>query len=560
MKGPLPTSPNSNRIRRGFTHERDHWAHDVRHPGWQGSHCKADEARLKVFRHLRTGNSIEAEERLSDVDSPIFDIDTETSPILRGIQVARCMKTTSSWLNTSNVRLLHAIAALILTATPAVLPTATCVRASEANPENVPNIILILADDLGYGDLSCYGHPVAKTPHIDHLARQGVRFTQHYANGPECSPTRTALLTGRYQQRVGGLECAIGTGNVGRYDDAIRLAEQHELGLPVDQAVIPGALRQAGYACGVFGKWHLGYEPKFNPMEYGWDEFFGYLGGNVHYFNHRETSDLHVLFRGREPVTRDGYMTHLITDASIAFIEKHKTRPFFMFVSHESPHFPFQGPKDGDKLVTAENWTEKNSETYVAMLEDLDSEVGRLVEAIDQTGIADNTIVVFASDNGGYAGAGHMGPLRGSKSTTFEGGIRVPLIIRWPGRINEGTTSEQVCVTFDLTKSLLGLAGADVPANRLDGYDIIRHITEQREDLSRTLFWRGKRDDLTWSAVRDDNIKLVRQREGDKSEEWLFDLSKDTGEADDLADMQPSEQSRLRQLLADWEQNVRAER
>ena len=162
--------------------------------------------------------------------------------------------------------------------------------ASHANGAK-PNIVLIMADDLGYGDLGCYGHPRVKTPHIDQLAKDGVRFTQHYANGPECSPTRTAFLTGRYQQYAGGLECAIGTGNVGRYDDAVRLAKKHELGLPAEQTVLPAMVNAQGYRSAVFGKWHLGYEPRFNPIEHGWNEFFGYLGGNVHYFNHRETSD-----------------------------------------------------------------------------------------------------------------------------------------------------------------------------------------------------------------------------------------------------------------------------
>ena len=175
-----------------------------------------------------------------------------------------------------------------------------------------PNIVLILADDMGYGDLGCYGHPKAKTPVIDRLAKEGVRFTQHYSKGTECCPTRTALLTGRYPQWAGGLECAIGTGNVGRYDDAILLADRRQLGLPAEQVVLPGELKKAGYVTGIFGKWHLGYEPHFNPIEHGWDEFFGYLGGNVHYFNHRETSDLHVLFRGRLPVHSEGYMTCLL--------------------------------------------------------------------------------------------------------------------------------------------------------------------------------------------------------------------------------------------------------
>jgi N-acetylgalactosamine-6-sulfatase len=420
-----------------------------------------------------------------------------------------------------------------------------------------PNIVLILADDMGYGDLGCYGHPVAKTPNIDTLAKQGVRFTQHYANGPECSPTRTALLTARYQQRAGGLECAIGTGNVGRYDDAVRLAERRQLGLPANQAVIPGTLKEAGYVCGIFGKWHLGYEPEFNPIVHGWDEFFGYLGGNVHYFNHRETSDLHVLFRGRLPVHRQGYMTHLITDDSVAFIERHPDRPFFLYVAHECPHFPFQGPDDKDKVITVENWTTRDQPTYVAMLEDLDAEVGRLLAALDAAGLAEDTVVVFVSDNGGLDGAANMGPLRGAKSTTWEGGIRVPLIIRWPGHIKPGTVSNQVSATFDLTHSFLRLAGAGVPDSKLDGCDIIRHIAEQRDDYPRTLFWRGKRGDRTWWAVRDGDWKYVCKTEGGQAEEWLFHLATDVGEENDLLEANASTADRLRRSLKMWEQDVK---
>lgn len=419
-----------------------------------------------------------------------------------------------------------------------------------------PNIVFILADDLGYGDLACYGHPVAKTPNIDQLARDGVRFTQHYANGPECSPTRTAFLTGRYQQRVGGLECAIGTGNVGRYDDAVRLAEARDLGLPADQTVIPGRLREAGYRCAVFGKWHLGYEPHFHPMESGWDEFFGYLGGNVHYFNHRETSNLHVLFRGRLPVYRPGYMTHLITDDSIDFIQRNRDAPWFLYVSHESPHFPFQGPHDSEKVVTKDNWMEVDAKTYVAMLEDLDAEVGRLLKAIDAAGNADNTIVVFVSDNGGFADAADMGGLRGSKSTTFEGGIRVPLIIRWPGRIKAGSVCTQPCLTFDLTRSFLELAGAKFTASELDGDDIIGHTVAAKPDYRRTLFWRGKRGDRIWTAVRDGNHKYVRKQEGNGTEDWLFDLSNDRNEEHNLLPHPNAE--RLKQSLRRWEQDVDA--
>jgi arylsulfatase A len=428
--------------------------------------------------------------------------------------------------------------------------------ASGADSERRPNIVFILADDMGYGDLGCYGHPMAKTPHIDNLARQGVRFTQHYSNGTECSPTRAAFLTGRYQQRAGGLECAIGTGNVGRYDEAIRLAEQRELGLPADQTLIPGELNRAGYACGVFGKWHLGYEPHFNPMEHGWDEFFGYLGGNVHYFNHRETSNLHVLFEGRLPVYREGYMTHLITDASIDFVQKHRSEPFFVYVAHESPHFPFQGPEDVNKVVTEKNWMEKDPRAYVAMLEDLDSEVGRLLTALDETGTAENTVVVFASDNGGLADVAHMDPLSGAKSTTLEGGIRVPLIIRWPNRIKPGLVSHQLSTTFDLTASFLALAQTKTPTERLDGFDVISHVARGSEEIPLTRFWRGKRGNLTWCAAREMNYKFVRKVEGTESTDSLYDLSNDMAEQNNLLATQPVIANRLRKSLNNWEAEV----
>ena len=428
---------------------------------------------------------------------------------------------------------------------------ALCLQAADK-----PNIVFILADDMGYGDLGCYGHPRAKTPVIDRLAKQGVRFTQHYSNGTECSPTRTAFLTGRYPQRAGGLECAIGTGNVGRYDDAIRLASQRQLGLPAKQVILPSALKPAGYVSGVFGKWHLGYEPQFNPMEHGWDDFFGYMGGNVHYFNHRETSELHALYRGRLPVHAEGYMTHLITDSSISFIERNKDTPFFLFVSHECPHFPFQGPKDVKKEINKTNWMKPDAETYVAMLEDLDSEVGRLLRVLDKHKLTDNTLVIFVSDNGGFSGAANMGPFSGAKSTTMEGGIRVPLIMRWPGKIRSGTISDQVCMTFDLTRSIIILTQSNAPEMQLDGFDLVNHISKRKPDFSRTLFWRGKRGERTWSAVRDGDLKFVRKTEG-QTQEWLFDLSKDLGEKNDLSSARPSQVARLKKLLLNWEKEVK---
>ena len=247
-------------------------------------------------------------------------------------------------------------------------------------------------------------------------------------------------------------------------------------------------------------------------------------------------------------------MTHLITDDAIDFIGRHRQQPFFLYVAHECPHFPFQGPEDADKVVTADNWMESDPATYVAMLEDLDSEVGRLLKALQSAGLTENTIVVFASDNGGYGPAADMGGLRGAKGTTFEGGIRVPLIIRWPGRISAGTVSHQVCATFDLTRSFLALAGAQVDADRLEGADIIQHVASGAADDARTLFWRGKRGQRVWSAVRDGNIKYVRSAEGDAVEEWMFDLATDQAEQKNL--LPDARAILLQKRLTEWEADV----
>ncbi|MFK5921516.1 MAG: sulfatase-like hydrolase/transferase [Verrucomicrobiota bacterium] len=425
-----------------------------------------------------------------------------------------------------------------------------------------PNIVFILADDMGYADLSSYGAPDVKTQNIDRLAAEGVRFTNFYANGPECSPSRTAFLTGRYPQRVGGLECAIGTGNVGRYDDAIRLAGKSDLGLPVDLAVLAPTLKKAGYRNAIFGKWHMGYESKFNPLDQGFDEFVGFLGGNVDYFHHVELSDLPVYYSGRKAIKREGFTTHLITDDAIDFLNRQKAKtdePFFLYVPHAAPHFPFQAPDGPTQLPSKEQWTLGSRATYVKMLVDLDEQVGRLLKALEDNQQAENTLVVFASDHGAMK-PGLNTPWRDYKGTLFEGGIRVPCIARWPGEIKAGQVSNQVATIMGLTRSFMSLAeGKLAPAMESDGIDIIDHVRQGKKDEMRTLFWRSRRGDRTWWAVRDGDLKYVKKTEAGKSEEWLFDLAEDGGEKENLLDRATGKAAAavLRRKLIKWEVKVK---
>lgn len=437
--------------------------------------------------------------------------------------------------------------ALPLTAVPAV--------ALGAADSTRPNIVFFMADDLGYGDIGCYGAPDIRTPHIDALAAQGVKFTQFYASAPECTPTRTALLTGAYPQRVGGMECAVGTGNVGRYPEAVRIAERGDLGLPVADTVIPGQLVRAGYAAGIYGKWHLGYERKFNPLEYGWSEWLGCIAGNIDFHTHLEQNGNRGLYHNYEPVTRSGYATHLFTDAALAFLEHHKSRPFLLYVPHTAPHFPFQ-PPDDPRPADPNRWLEGTRADYIKMVEDMDTQIGRVLAALDRHGLTRNTIVIFKSDNGAMEPGRNL-PFRGYKSTTFEGGIRVPCVIRWPARIRPGMIWEQPAITMDLAVSMLNVAGsAKLPDRPLDGLDIIGHVADEKATPARPLFWRYKRGDLTWWGARSGDMKYVRRQDAAKDEEYLFDLATDSRETTNLLTTKPGEAVRMRGLVTSWERDV----
>jgi len=424
-----------------------------------------------------------------------------------------------------------------------------------------PNILLLIADDLGYGDLGCYGCPDIRTPVIDGVAAEGVRFTNYYANGPECTPTRAALMTGRYQHRVGGLECAIGIGNVGRYDDAVRLRARNELGLPVEETSIARMLKSAGYAAALCGKWHLGYEPKFFARRHGFDHFFGPLGGTAHYFHHTEPQGDHMLYLSDKPVHRDGYLTDLITDEAIRFIKKHRNAPFFLDVSYTAPHSPYQRPGDKkDRPVPQEDWNKGTREDYAVMTERMDKGIGAILKALDESGVAENTVVIFVSDNGGTDKARNA-PFSGGKGGLFEGGIRVPCIVRWPGVLPAGAESNHITITMDLTASIARIAGV-LPLKRrpFDGIDILREIERKRPPRKRTLFWRARRAERTWRAVRDGSLKYISRKDKDAFDEFLFDLERDPEENTNLLAERQSDVQRLKRLLADWEEEVRHKR
>lgn len=310
-----------------------------------------------------------------------------------------------------------------------------------AASQQPPNIILILADDLGYGDLNCYGNERIKSPNIDRLAAGGTRFTDFHSSGPVCSPTRAGLLTGRYQQRCGITE-------------VIAAAGPRTTGLEPGEVTFAYRLKLAGYATGIFGKWHLGYLPRFNPDKHGFDRFLGYVSGNVDYFSHSDSSGYADWWENSKQITEDGYTTDLITKHTVRFIEDHKKGPFCVYVPYETVHAPYQGPNDRSfRTVNAKNakneppWTPGK---YAEMIERMDQGIGEILAATRRLGIERNTFVFFFSDNGA-TNKGSNGPLRGFKGSLWEGGHREPAIAYWPGGFrpdDRATKSRSVSTCF----------------------------------------------------------------------------------------------------------------
>jgi len=414
-----------------------------------------------------------------------------------------------------------------------------------------PNIVLIMTDDVGYGDLGSYGAPDIKTPHLDALARAGTRFTQFYANASSCTPTRAGLISGRYQQRY-ELERPLG---------AVSTTDG-KLGLAVTGRSLPQLLKNHGYATALFGKWHLGYDAKFSPLAHGFDTFFGFKSGYIDYYQHTDSAGAADLFENDRPVTASGYMTDLITRRSVSFINDHGGGPFFLEVAYNAAHWPYQVPdhpsvaRDHARHLMPYDDNTSTRADYVKVMERADQGVGEILAALDQHQLASNTLVIFTNDNGGEW-LSRNAPFFNRKFTLYEGGIRVPAIIRWPGHVPAGATTTQVGITMDLSRTILAAAGAPVPADaRLEGIDLVPLLARGATAQPRTLFWRVDTAGLDQHAVRDGDWKLIVEG---TARYLLFDVGKDLTERNDVAALHTDVVRRMVQQLRAWEKDVDSE-
>jgi arylsulfatase A-like enzyme len=426
----------------------------------------------------------------------------------------------------------------------AVAATAAGVIDSRASAQGAakPNFLFILADDFGYADLSCYGRPDYKTPNIDRLAAEGMKFMQAYANSAVCTASRVALITGRYQYRLPvGLEEPLGGGR--------------HVGLPPSHPTMPSLLKKAGYGTTLLGKWHLGSLPDYGPLQSGYDHFWGFRAGGVDYFTHKSggaNTDTDDLWDGDVKVHENGYLTDLLGDHAIASIKdyaKAKT-PFLISLHFNAPHWPWEGPNDEAESKTLKNlgaFDAGTLATYAAMVTRMDYQVGRILKALDSEGIAKNTVVVFTSDNGGERFSDTW-PFTGKKTELLEGGLRIPALVRWPGHIRPGSTTQQVAITMDWLPTFLALAGAEAdPAYPLDGMSLVPALTQNAAPVPRKLFWRYRIN--AQRAMRDGDMKYLKINDNS----FLFNVVADPLERANLKDKQPDVFKRMAAEYEQWQ-------
>lgn len=415
-----------------------------------------------------------------------------------------------------------------------------CFNVSAAGARR-PNIIVILADDLGYADVGFNGCKDIPTPHLDALARRGVRCASGYVSHPFCSPTRAGLMTGRYQQRFG------------HENNPAWLPEDTKAGLPLSQVTLPQALKDAGYATGAIGKWHLGAAPCFHPNQRGFAEYFGFLGGGHVYLPGAKGGAEYLipLLRNHEPLELKDYMTDVLSREAAAFVARHKAEPFFLYVAYNAVHTPLQAPER--YLSRCAGIRDERRRTYAAMTRAMDDGVGQVMQALRDNGLERDTMVWFFSDNGGpreSVAPTRNEPLRGHKGEVFEGGIRVPFVVAWPARLPEGRVYDEPVIALDVFPTVAALAGAKIPAShKLDGVNILPHLAgEVKGAPHAVLHWRTG-GGATW-AIREGRYKLLQAAKDAAPQ--LYDLQQDIGETQDLAAKRPDLVSKLKPAHEVW--------
>ncbi|MDW3648899.1 MAG: sulfatase-like hydrolase/transferase [Bacteroidia bacterium] len=418
---------------------------------------------------------------------------------------------------------------------------------SKENKLPSPNIILIMADDLGYGDIPSYGNKHIQTPNLDYLASEGVRFTDFHSNGSVCSPTRAALMTGKYQQRTG-------------VEGVITAKSHREVGMSLDEISMADEFKKHGYQTGMFGKWHLGYAPEYNPVFQGFNEFVGFVSGNVDFQAHIDQEGYLDWWKGDRIANESGYTTDLITDYGVDFIQNNNpqktAKPFFLYLPHEAPHYPYQNRKSKAlrEVGTAASLpVDKDSipGLYKEMIEIMDEGIGRIIQSLKETGQYENTLIVFCSDNGASRN-GSNGVLRGFKAGVYEGGSRVPAIISFPGKIPKGWLSEEVVLSMDYLPTFLDFIGKEASGDKIDGISIKDHLMHKSALPERDLFYAFKHQ----SFIRSGNYKLIRKKNeaGDIYE--LYDLGKDLQEKNNLVAVHPDIVKVQEEKLKKWEEEV----
>lgn len=401
-----------------------------------------------------------------------------------------------------------------------------------------PNVVILYADDLGSGELGFQGNPEIATPHIDSIARGGVRFEQGYSSAPFCCPARAGLMTGRYQTRFGHELNVVGKANL-----------DPRIGLPLTQRTMADHLKSAGYATGLIGKWHLGSQPQFHPQRRGFDEFFGFLHEGHFYFpppyrggvtrlrtNEPPYDDENPILRGQNPVVEQEYLTDALAREAVGFVERNQQRPFYLNLAFNAIHSPMQAPVG--LMKEFESIRDEHRRLFAAMLRSMDNAVGRVLTAIKQAGLEENTLIFFASDNGGPTAelTSSNYPLRGGKGQLYDGGIRVPFAMRWKGRVPEGKVVREPATALDILPTALDAAGVTAP--RLDGLSLLKPLPKERP-----LYWRYGQN----AALRLGQWKIVRQSPPGKAAEFqLFDLTQDPSEIADLSAAQPQRFDALR--------------